>query len=78
MSKPRGAMPRIVEAETTAPSRSRARSPTWGSSPFTTRTVDRELAHRRAPALRDQLQLSVPVELVTEEVPRQTARGRTR
>ena len=38
----------------------------------------RQLAHHLAPAPGKQLQLAVAVELVAEEVPEQTARGRTR
>ena len=56
--------------KTSPPGRSRARSPTWGSSPFTTSTAPAgELAHCRPPALGDVLQLAVAVELVPKEVP---------
>ena len=70
MRKPRGAMPGIVEAEDdrAVPLTSQI-SDLEGRRRSPREPWSRKLAHCRAPALRDQLQLAVPVELVTEQVP---------
>ena len=49
----------------------RARSPTCGSSPFTTSRASGSAATRVAPARRDGLELAVAVELVAKEVAEQ-------
>ena len=55
--------------KTTRCSRSAARSPSCGSSPLTMTDASRiERAHSCAPALGDELELPVAVELVAEEV----------
>ena len=72
-------MPRVVEAEREQrASRPRASSPSSGSSAFTTSSVSGQLGHRLPPALRDQLELAVAVELVAEEVAEQRSRAAAR
>ena len=54
--------------KTIALARPRASSPTCGSSPFTTTVASPGSARRPPPALGDELELAVAVELVAEEV----------
>ena len=61
---------RVVEAERQQPlgRRPRASSPSSGSSALTTSSVSGKRRDRGAPALGDQLELAVAVELVAEQV----------